>query len=313
MTNTIQQPFSITPHLFQLGLPSFPVYLSMGEKGMLIEGGTGATTDIIVKQIQDLGIEPSRIKYLALTHTHNDHVGALPRLRNLWPHLEVLGGPIAAKFLKKDRFIKGFLPDDSMINDILIKSGDIQAPPEPLDEYHFEVDTIITEGDRIDLGDGIAWQVHETPGHSPCHMSFYEEKEQTLTLGDTTGYFDPKLDVFWPNYFASLEDYCESIRKMAALPAARGILSHNGVIEGDVHGYLEKALKATGAYHQELLTKLDRGEEEDQICTEKADWVCTLGALASYKVIYFLCRLLINHSVAERNKDLFSFPKAKAA
>jgi hypothetical protein len=97
------------------------------------------------------------------------------------------------------------------------------------------------------------------------------------------------------------------------LPAARGILSHNGVIEGDVHGYLEKALKATETYHQELLTKLDQGEEEDQICTEKADWVCTLGALASYKMIHFLCRLLINHSVAERNKDLFSFPKAQAA
>ncbi|MBN1848258.1 MAG: MBL fold metallo-hydrolase [Deltaproteobacteria bacterium] len=313
MTNTTPQPISITPHLFQLGLPSFPVYLSIGEEGMLIEGGTGPTSDIIVRQIRDLGIDPSRIKYLALTHTHNDHVGALPRLKKMWPQLEVLGGSIAAKFLKKDRFIKGFLPDDHMITDILIKRGEIQTAPVPLDEYVFEVDTIITEGDKIDLGAGIIWQVHQTPGHSPCHMSFYEEKEQTLTLGDMTGYFDPCEDVFWPNYFASLADYCESIKKMASLPAARGILSHNGVIEGNVNRHLEKALKATEAYHQELLIRLDRGEDEEQICTDKADWVCTLGALASYKVIHFLCRLLINQSLADRNKDLFSFPEAQAA
>ena len=69
MNNTIHKPIAITTNLFQLGLPSFPVYLSIGEEGMLIEGGTGPTTDMIVQQIQMLGIDPSKIKYIALT-TH---------------------------------------------------------------------------------------------------------------------------------------------------------------------------------------------------------------------------------------------------
>jgi len=41
-------------------------------------------------------------------------------------------------------------------------------------------------------------------------------------------------DTFWPNYFSSLEFYCDSIRKLASLPAQRGALCHNGVIEGGI-------------------------------------------------------------------------------
>ena len=312
MNNTIHKPIAITTNLFQLGLPSFPVYLSIGEEGMLIEGGTGPTTDMIVEQIQMLGIDPSKIKYIALTHTHTDHVGSVPRLRQRWPHLKIISGQIAAKFLKKDRFIKGFLNDDQMISDILIERGDITNPPPEMDDYDFKADIIMAEGDQIDLGRGIVWQAQQTPGHSPCHMSYFEKKEHTLALGDMTGYFDPERDVFWPNYFASLEDYCNSIRKIAPLQASRCVLSHNGAINENVTEYLENALKATETYHYEILHRLDQGEDEAKICKDKADWVCSLGALASYEIIQFLCSLLLKHSVAEREKDLFAFPYAKA-
>ena len=49
----IQTPtdYPDTP-LTQLGTRSFPAYLSMGKAGMVIEGGTGPTTDIIVDQLE---------------------------------------------------------------------------------------------------------------------------------------------------------------------------------------------------------------------------------------------------------------------
>jgi glyoxylase-like metal-dependent hydrolase (beta-lactamase superfamily II) len=306
----IHKPMTVTPHLFQLGVPSFPVYLSMGEEGMIIEGGTGPTTDIIVKQIDMLGIDPAKISSICLTHTHLDHVGAVPRLRRLWPHLKVLAGSVGAECLQKEGFVQEFLPGDRMIADILMERGAITAQPAPLDAYDFKVDSIIEEGDTIDLGAGIVWHVFHTPGHSPCHISLVEEKEQTMVIGDMTGYFDPALDVFWPNYFASLEDYCNSIKKMTSIRALRGLLSHNGVIEGDMRTHMEKALKATERYHHELLQRLDRGDDTNQICTDKADWVCSLGALASYKVIHFLCKLMVKQSAAGREKDLFHLPEA---
>jgi 2-aminobenzoylacetyl-CoA thioesterase len=299
------EPIQLTPHLTQLGTNSFPVYLSMGDEGMIIEGGTGPTCEIIVSQIKSLSIDPTRIKYIALTHTHGDHVGAVPRLRNLWPHIKVLAGTTADKFLKKDRFVKEFLPSDKMIGNILMEKGHIEQLPSELTEYRFEADAALEEGAVIDLGQGIKWTVYNTPGHSPCHVSFFEEKEGTLAIGDMTGYYDPAKDIFWPNYFYSLEHYCNSIKKIFSLPANRAILSHNGQISNNVKEYFQKALKATESYHLEILNKLEKGEDDDKIASEKADWIVSIGALATYNVLTFLCKLLINNSRNNQAKDLF--------
>ena len=300
------EPIEVTPHLFQLGTPSFPVYLSMGDEGMIIEGGTGPTFDIIVSQINALGIDPQRIRTIALTHTHTDHVGAVPRFRKIWPQVKLVAGTVGEKFLKKERFLKDFLPGDQMISDLLLDKGDIQAPPQPLDDYPFEADVVMDEGQTIDLGQGIQWRILNTPGHAPCQISLFEVKEGSLAIGDSTGYFDPDREVFWPNYFQSLAAYCDSIRKLAALNANRILLSHNGVIEGDSRGYLHKAMKATEAYHIEMVRRLDNGDDPRQICTETADWIVSIGALATYDVLTFLSKLLLNSSEKERDSADFS-------
>ena len=48
-------PIEVAENFYQLGTPAFPAFLSMGEIGMLIEGGTGPTFQIIVDQIKSLG------------------------------------------------------------------------------------------------------------------------------------------------------------------------------------------------------------------------------------------------------------------
>src|SRR4030042_6860432 len=99
MTEIIHKPMLITPSLYQLGTPSFPAYLSMGEVGMIIEGGTGPTSGIIVSQIEALGIDPKRIGYVVLTHTHADHIGGVPHLKRAWPHLKLLASPVGSEIL----------------------------------------------------------------------------------------------------------------------------------------------------------------------------------------------------------------------
>jgi glyoxylase-like metal-dependent hydrolase (beta-lactamase superfamily II) len=115
---------------------------------MIIEGGTGATFPIIVEQIKELGIEPERIKYLTLTHTHTDHIGAVPHLKRLWPHLKVVASPIAAKLLKTREMVKEFLPMDRTLAEIMLSKGVIRGLPPELDNYVFEVDTVVRGGDR---------------------------------------------------------------------------------------------------------------------------------------------------------------------
>ncbi len=300
---------SITPNFYQIGTPAFPAYLSLGDDGMIIEGGTGATFKTIVEQINELGIEPERIKSLTLTHSHPDHIGAVPHLKKLWPHLKVAASSVAAKLLTNERVIKEFLWVDRSISKIMLAKGEITEPPPELDNYTFEVDMVLQEGDRLDLGAGIVWTVYETPGHSPCHISLFEEKEGILVIGDATGFYVPEKDVFWPNYFDSLETYCNSIRKLSALPAQRGALSHNGVVEGGIRDYFQKAIRATESYHLEMLARVSNGEDTENIALDKAKWVNTLTDIQTFEVMQNLAKLLINRSQSAADKEnLFKFP-----
>lgn len=301
------RPITLTQNLYQLGIPSFPAYLSMGSDGMIIEGGTGATFTIIVDQIKELGIAPERIKYLALTHTHYDHIGAVPHLKMLWPHLKVVGSASAAKSFKrlseKKEALNEFLETDRSISSILLSKNEISGAASQLDSYVFKLDQVLQEGDNIDLGSGVVWSVYSTPGHSPCHISLNDKREGTLVIGDATGFYVPGKDVFWPNYFESLETYCNSIRKLSTLQAKRLVLSHNGVIEGEVNNYFRKAMRATESYHFDLMERLRKNEDPDKMAMETAKWVNTLTDIQTFEVMLALSKLLIVRSQSALVKD----------
>src|SRR3989304_9691718 len=307
MNTKTPSPIKITPHFYQLGTPSFPAYLSLGKDAMVIEGGTGPTYAFIVEQIEELGIDPKRIKYVTLTHTHFDHIGAIPRLKKLWPHLKLVASPLGAATLRNPDVLPMFHKIDGDIANIMLGKGAISEIPPKLDKYEFNVDVEVNEGDKIDLGSGIVWTVYGTPGHSPCHISLYEEKEKTLVIGDATGFYVPDKHVFWPNYFVSLETYCNSIRKLSGIDAERGALCHNIVVEDGFEHYLRDALAATEAYHTELLTRLANGEDFAALAKEKGDWVVSLTDIQTPEVIYGLSRALVKRSQSEAGKaNLFA-------
>lgn len=309
MSEKRHKPITITPNFYHLSTYSHPVYLSLGDDGMLIEGGTGAATPIIVEQIKELGIEPKRIKYITLTHTHGDHIGSVLHLQKLWPHLKLVSSPVAARLLKDEAMIKDFIHVDRKIAEIMVSKGDVSELPPDLENYSFNVDQIVKEGDRLDLGSGIVWTIYETPGHSPCHISLCEKKEETLVIGDTTGFYAPHKNAFWPNYLESLENYCNSIRKLSTLSARRGALSHHGVIEGLSKEYFRKALKATESYHLEMMERLGKGEDPKQIALDKANWVSTLTDRQPYELMVSVARILMKRSQSESSKNgLFTLP-----
>jgi glyoxylase-like metal-dependent hydrolase (beta-lactamase superfamily II) len=309
MSDRKYEIFNIAPNFYQLGTPSYPAYLSLGDIGMIIEGGTGATFPIIVDQVKELGIEPERIKYIALTHTHPDHVGAVPHLKKLWPHLKVVGSERAARQLQKEEFTKNFIEMDRTITEILLVKGDIDWWSDEPENPVFDLDVTVKEGSKIDLGGGVVWTVYETPGHSPCHISFHNERDGILVIGDATGIYEPGKEVFWPNYFQSLEEYCSSIRKLASLPAKIGVRSHGGAVEGEPRRYLQRVMKATESYHRELLGRVAGGEDPEEVMLEKAKWVYTFTNMQPFKLIHIMTGVTLKRSQAVVNEDgLFDIP-----
>jgi glyoxylase-like metal-dependent hydrolase (beta-lactamase superfamily II) len=303
MTNKKYDAIPITHDFYQLGTPSYPAYLSMGNDAMIIEGGTGSTYSILVDQIEQLRIPPERIKYVALTHTHPDHIGAVPHLKKIWPHLKVIGSPMAATLLRNEVTFTEFVKVDTIITEISLIKGEIAQWPPEFEDPSFDLDMIVKEGDSIDLGAGVEWKVLETPGHAPCHASYYNKKQDIVTIGDATGAYVPEAGRWWPNYFESLQSYCNSIRKIAALNAKFGALSHNGVIRDWVKEYLQKAMKATEDYHHAMLARVTAGEDPKQVGMEMARQTFTFTNMQPFEVIHGLTRLMLKRSQAAAEKD----------
>ena len=289
-------PIALTSNFYQLGTPAFPAFLSMGEFGMLIEGGTGPTFPIIVEQIRSLGISPERIRYITLTHTHADHIGGIPHFKRIWPHIKLIGSSNADKILQKKELFLEYLLADTAIAQLMKAKDEIDDLPPALIDYHFGLDSKVKEGESIDLGKGVIWDVYETPGHSPCHISLFDKAEGTLVVGDATGFYVPEKDALWPNYFVSLADYLDSIRKLATLPAKRAVLSHNCVIYANVIEHLKHAMRATEKYHHELLKRLAKGEPAERIAIDKARFVDGITDIQPFKIMYDLSKLMINRS-----------------
>jgi glyoxylase-like metal-dependent hydrolase (beta-lactamase superfamily II) len=156
----------------------------------------------------------------------------------------------------------------------------------------------------------VVWTVYETPGHSPCHISYYNEKDGILVIGDATGIYEPEKEVFWPNYFQSLEDYCNSIRKLAALPARIGVRSHGGAVKGEPRRYLQRVMKATEAYHRELVDRVRGGEDPEEVVMEKAKWVYTFTNLQPFNLIQIMTGVTLKRSQAANGaEDLFAMPE----
>ena len=109
------------------------------KEGMIIDPGDEA--EVILKKAKDLGLD---IKYIALTHTHIDHIGALKEVK------EATGAEVAihnddAQALQKNS-----------VNTMLGLSYPMPPPP----------DRLLKDGDGIDIGD-LHFVVLHTPGHSP--------------------------------------------------------------------------------------------------------------------------------------------------
>jgi 2-aminobenzoylacetyl-CoA thioesterase len=301
------RPGTLTPNFYLLGTPLYPAYLSLGKDGMIIEGGITATARLLEKQVKDLGIDPERIKYIVLTHTHSDHIGAIPHLRKVWPHVKVIGGAVAAKILKREEAVKEFKAVDRTIIENLLIRGEISEWPQEVEDFSFQVDQEIKEGEQIDLGNGIVWTAYETPGHSSCHVSYHSPSEEVVVIGDATGLFDPVRDIFWPNYFNNLESYCNSIRKLAKLPASTGVLCHNYIL-GDFKHHFQKAMKATENFHNNMMARVAKGEDPDKVVMDVAKWTYSFTNLQPFQVIHDVNKLMLKRSMAAAQApDLFKF------
>ena len=155
-----------------------------------------------------------------LTHSHYDHVGALPYLKQQWPALQVYGAPYASRVMSKpsarETMYKLAL-DAAKTNKCTLPDG--------YDENLLTIDITFENGDVFKFGN-MTIKTISTPGHTKCSTVFIIDEttaigSETLGMVRSDGSYDPQFLIG----FTSAQESIEQLRK---LPLQTYIMPHMG-------------------------------------------------------------------------------------
>jgi glyoxylase-like metal-dependent hydrolase (beta-lactamase superfamily II) len=295
-------PVAVTPHLWMLGTNEYPLFLYRGEtQGTIFEGGTGAMGPVLERQLKDLEVDPAAVRQVVVTHAHPDHVMAVPALRAMFPSVEVLASETACGTLAAEKAVGFFRKMDAALTGSLLSAGRIteDETPAPMDEDTIPIDRTVGESDRIEVDEGTAFTVLETPGHSDCSLSFHEPGEGILIISDATGYYMPEQNAWWPNYFTGYAAYVDSMKRLREVGAEVLCLSHNGVVRGaeDVRAYFDGAIAATEAYHERIVQRAKAGTPVREIAEDLGAEVYAYTQLLPLEFFQKNCGVLVKQSL----------------
>jgi glyoxylase-like metal-dependent hydrolase (beta-lactamase superfamily II) len=198
-------------------------YLVREEDGLtlvdtMIPGSAGA----IEAAAAELGAPIVRI---ALTHAHGDHIGSLDALHARLPEAEVLISTRDGRLLAKDLTLEPGEPATKLRGSY---PGAKTSPTRTLED-----------GERVG-----SLRVIATPGHTPGHVSFLDERSNTLLCGDAYATLGGIATTAKSNWRFPLPAYAtwnkpielESARKLLELRPDRLAPGHGKIVDAPTAG-----------------------------------------------------------------------------
>mgnify|MGYP001033604290 FL=1 len=284
-------PGVLADGLWILGHPFFNLYLVRGTAGAaLIEAGVSATADLVIGQLERLGVRPD---VLVVTHPHGDHVNGLPALREAFPDARVIAGPGAEAFCAHPRTGALLVNDDRYMSAFLAARGVAVRRPPLAAPPSLAGSEVMHDGDVLDLG-GLTLRFLEAKGHAPGNLAVHVPERAALIASDSLGY--RYLDRgFFPIFFTGYADYLATIDRMAALEPRILGLAHQGALTGAA---ATAAFGAARAGAVAVRDRLRRDERPDEAVVSDlfTEFYRDELALYSEENILLCCALLLRRS-----------------
>ncbi len=193
-------PSKIFDNVYAMGLRGTVVYAITTSDGIiLIDSGYADQLDsVLLPDMQKLGLDPAKVKYILLGHGHGDHFGGARYFQEHYgTHVALSAADWDLLQPKPDAFKKA------------PKKGPPVDPPER--------DIVAVEGQAITLGDEKVTSV-SIPGHTPGSLGFIftvKDGGKTHIAGLYGGtVLIPRMAWNLEEYLSSLDHWGEMTRKM---------------------------------------------------------------------------------------------------
>ena len=172
---------------------------------------------------ENIAAETDHLDFIILSHSHYDHMGGLPYIKDRFPDAVVLGSEKCQSILRKDSALQ-------LIRALGEEARQLYVPDseEPVRTDGIRVDDVLRDGDSLSLGD-MTITAYETKGHTDCSLSFYLEPPGILFTSESTGILEGKDYVHTPS-LKSFPDSVASSYKCESLHPTYICLPHFGMI-----------------------------------------------------------------------------------
>ena len=245
----------VVPGFYVLGAGEVPCYLLTGDRPVLFDAGFsvfGPLYEQAVKEI--LGSRSPEI--LFLTHVHFDHCGAAAYLQKAFPGLHIAASQRAAEIVRRPNARKLMAELNDSAADTVRKWKPELHLSEPFQP--FEVDRVLADGDRLELGSGLSLQVIATPGHTWDFLSYYIPERKILIASEAVGCADSRGYVV-SEFLVDFEAYLKSLSRLAALDVDTLCQGHRLVYTGsDVADYFRRSLRTASEFKNQVVDLLTR-------------------------------------------------------
>lgn len=198
------------------------------------------------------------LDYLFISHSHYDHIGAIPYIKKKWPNVKLLGADHARKILTRPTAL-------AAIRTLGIEAakyygaGGIAA----YDDRMLRVDECIGDGDSVDLG-GVSIAVIKTTGHTQCSLSFLIN-QKTLFTSESSGCMS-RSGKLYPAFITSASEALQSVDICQQLQPPSIISPHYGFVsQTKVFAYWDNCRTAIKETQDFIIAAADSGYEEEQI------------------------------------------------
>ncbi|RKN79126.1 MBL fold metallo-hydrolase [Paenibacillus ginsengarvi] len=201
--------------------------------------------------LAQLGLHPSGVDQIVLTHRHPDHAGGAAGSSLPWGQARMIAFPVPDQLPLSPSSIstrKRYMPE-SLWSVLLDANGTAPPPDEDSSAQAIRFDRLVQDGETVDIGGGKLTVLH-TPGHCADHISLMGD-DGVLFGGDAVLHNGPPA-------LECLDSYTNSIGKIAACQAAAILPGHGSVIDRQDET-IARTLNRLEATDKKLLAAVRRG------------------------------------------------------
>ncbi|PWL94724.1 MAG: hypothetical protein DBY08_02515 [Clostridiales bacterium] len=205
------------------GGPGGEAVLIMGsEKTALYDCGMACFEKELIENTER-ALGERNLDYILISHSHYDHMGALPYIIKRWPDIEVCGTEKAKQVFERPGAV-------AMIESMGKTAAEHYGRnPEDVTSDNLRIDRVLKSGDILELGEEKILAI-ETKGHTDCCMSYLIQPEGILMASESTGVIS-KEGILRTSILKSFDESLESARFLKLMPFKYLLVSHYGILD----------------------------------------------------------------------------------